>query len=272
MRRGNLEGNERAPIASRSRASRRPSGTLPPESLARASIDIRFARNALPRSTGMIEIISMARRRSGLIGRLAADGREHCGREPAAEMGLFPQAARGSVIAGVFRALAGAGQHGTGLPRLVSHGRCERITGPWRVPSRGDQARESNACRRLPRPRRKYMRHEQNPIPSVGHSCGARPSPHITPISGPFPGDIGTNAYVPGPLTGDIGRGPGTCAHCPGRTPPNFPGKGAPTRCVVGRVESGYVKRGAHDTRHLSSCLVTRTGISGQMGGGSGGR
>ncbi len=135
------------------------------------------------------------------------------------------------------------------------------------VPPRGIH----HACTRLPRLRKKYKRHEQIPTPLVGHSCGASPSPHITPISGPFPGDIQAWAYVPGPLTGDIGWGPGTCARSPGRTPPNSHEKSAPTRCVVGWVESGYVERGAHDTRHLSSCLVSPSGIPGQLDGGSGG-
>jgi hypothetical protein len=137
---------------------------------------------------------------------------------------------------------------------------------------RATQVRTHHAWMRLPRLRTKYSAQVQMPTPLVGHSCGARPSPHITPISGPFPGDVPTWANVPGPLTGDIGQGPGTRARYPGGTPPNSQGKSALTRCVVGWVESGYVKRGAHDTRHLSSCLVTHTCISGQIGEGHGAR
>jgi hypothetical protein len=142
---------------------------------------------------------------------------------------------------------------------------------PFRIPRRAIHGRIHHAWTRLPRLRKKYNRHEQIPTPLVGHSCGASPSPHTTPISGPFPGDFHAWAYVPGPLTGDIGRGPGTCARSPGRTPPNSQEKSALSRCVVGWVESGYVERGAHDTWHLSSCLVSSSGISGQKRGGSGG-
>lgn len=155
---------------------------------------------------------------------------------------------------------------------VVRQGGGKKIRGPRGIPRRAIHGRIHHAWTRLPRLRKKYNRHEQTPSPLVGHSCGASPSPHITPISCPFPGDIYTWAYVPGPLTGDIGRGPGTCARSPGRTPPNSQEKGALSRCVVGWVESGYVERGAHDTRHLSSCLVSSSGISGQMRGGSGGR
>lgn len=126
----------------------------------------------------------------------------------------------------------------------------------------GGHTRISHAWMRSVRPRKKYSRHEQIPTPCDGHSCGGRPSPQTTPISGPFPGDCDTWVIVSGPLTGDIGRGPDTHAHDPGGTPPNSPGKSALSRCVVGWVESGYVKRGAYDTRHLSSCLVTPTTIS----------
>jgi hypothetical protein len=133
------------------------------------------------------------------------------------------------------------------------------------------QTRITRSWMRRPRPRRKYIMHEQIPTPRVGQSCGAIPSPQTTPISGPFPGDCGTWAYVSGPLAGDIGRGPDTRAHGPGRTPPNSQGKSALSRCVVGWVESGYVKRGANDTRHLSSCLVTPTTISGLIAGSCGG-
>jgi hypothetical protein len=134
------------------------------------------------------------------------------------------------------------------------------------------QLRAHHAWMRLPRVRTKYSAHVQMPTPLVGQSCGATPSPHITPISSPFPGDVRTRTNVPGPLTGDIGQGPDTRARYPGRTPPNSQGKNALIRCVVGWVESGYVKRGAHDTRHLSSCLVTHTCISGQIGEGHGAR
>lgn len=154
---------------------------------------------------------------------------------------------------------------------VVRQGGGKQIRGPRGIPPRTIHGRIHHAWTRLPRLRKKYNRHEHIPSPLVGHSCGASPSPHITPISGPFPGDIHTWAYVPGPLTGDIGRGPGTCARSPGRTPPNSHEKSALSRCVVGWVESGYVERGAHDTRHLSSCLVTSSTISGQMRGGSGG-
>lgn len=155
---------------------------------------------------------------------------------------------------------------------VVRHGSGKQIRGPRGIPPRTIHGRIHHAWTRLPRLRKKYNRHEHIPSPLVGHSCGASPSPHITPISGPFPGDMHTWAYVPGPLTGDIGRGPGTCARSPGRTPPNSQEKSALSRCVVGWVESGYVERGAHDTRHLSSCLVTSSANSDQMRGGSGGR
>jgi len=142
----------------------------------------------------------------------------------------------------------------------------ERAGRGGRFPS--GYARTSHAWMRLPRSRRKYSTHEQIPTPLVGHSRGARPSPHITPISDPFPGDSDSWGYVPGPLTGDIGRGPSTVARSPGRTPPNSQRRNAHSRCVVGWVESGYVERGAHDTRDLSSCLVTPTTSSGECTAG----
>lgn len=199
-----------SPIATCWYASRRLSGTLPPETAKTDPSRIYDTRREPARqSTGPIEISSMARGWRGA----------------GAEMG---------------------GQQG--------------------------QTRISRSWMRRPRPRRKYIMHEQIPTPRVGQSCGAIPSPQTTPISGPFPGDCGTWAYVSGPLAGDIGRGPDTRAHGPGGTPPNSQGKSALTRCVVGWVESGYVKRGAHDTRHLSSCLVTPTSISGLIAGSCGGR
>ena len=146
----------------------------------------------------------------------------------------------------------------------------ERAGRGGRFPS--GYARTSHAWMRLPRSRRKYSTHEQIPTPLVGHSRGARPSPHITPISDPFPGDSDSWGYVPGPLTGDIGRGPSTVARSPGRTPPNSQRRNAHSRCVVGWVESGYVERGAHDTRSLSSCLVRSPGNTTQFRGGCCGR
>jgi hypothetical protein len=212
------------------------SGTLPPEPATAGFREIYDTRGEPARhSTGPIEISSMARGCHGRDGRLRGDGGGQCGDAAVAEI-------------------------------------CPNPINEPRGSGGGGYARISHAWMRSPRPRRKYRTHEQMPTPREGHSCGASPSPQTTPISGPFPGDCDTGAIVSGPLTGDIGRGPDTCAHGPGGTPPNSRGKSALSRCVVGWVESGYVKRGAHDTRHLSSCLVTPTSISRLIAGGCGGR
>jgi hypothetical protein len=297
---GNLDGGQKTPIAARARVPHRASGTLPPESANAGYHGIYDSRGIYTRLTnGLVGLYSMTRRHFGLAGRLPTCGGSHCGREPEAEIGPYPQAApsprravpvhfdfRAKFIVqhcereiGPFSSHAGRGGGDGACLRRVSGLHCvscdsggKQIRGPGGILGREIHARIHHACTRLPRLRKKYNTHEQIPSPRVGHSCGASPSPHITPIAGPFPGDIHTWAYVPDPLTGDIGRGPGTCAHSPGRTPPNSHEKSAPTRCVVGWVESGYVERGAHDTRHLSSCLVTSSGISGQIRGGSGGR
>lgn len=226
-----------SPVATCGYALRRPSGTLPPETANTNPSRIYDTRGEPARqSTGPIEICSMARRWRGRGGRLPAHGGAQCEHGANAEMGLRP---------------LNGGQRG-------------------RRSQRG-QTRISRSWMRRPRPRRKYSMHEQIPTPRVGQSCGAIPSPQITPISGPFPGDCETWAYVSGPLAGDIGRGPDTRAHGPGGTPPNSQGKSALIRCVVGWVESGYVERGAHDTRDLSSCLVTPTSISRVIAGRCGG-
>jgi len=239
-----------SPVAMRKHVLLRPWGTLPPEPANAGPCIIYDARVECARqSTRPIEI-SMAR---GLRGcsRLPAHGSAQCERAAIAEIRLHPfhePAGR----APFDRGGSGSGAGGQGGQR--------------------GQGRASRSWMRRPTPRRKYITHEQIPTPRVGQSCGAIPSPQITPISSPFPGDSTTWAYVSGPLAGDIGRGPDTGAHGPGGTPPNSQGKSAHTRCVVGWVESGYVKRGAHDTRHLSSCLVTPTSISRLMAGSSGGR
>jgi hypothetical protein len=157
------------------------------------------------------------------------------------------------------------------LLSVVGHRGGKQIRHPRRVPSLGFHGR-TRAWRRPPRLRRKYNRHEQIPTPLVGHWWGSGPSPHITPISGPFPGNLDLRTYVPGPQAGDRGRGPGTCAHSPRGTPPNSRRKGAHTRYVVGWVESGYHRRGLKNTRGLCSCLVNSTGRSGQSRWGSRGR
>lgn len=249
---------------------------------------------------------SMSRRRFGLSGRSPACACDHCGRT--AEAGILRHrqgrhgAGGGLGAVRAFRRDNGARPglnefapaagrtctrraHRRGVPvhgaardhsdfraRFIA-GHSERKPGlrARSIPRRMFQWRPHHTCTRSAMVRKKYNRHEQNPSALVGHSCGASPSPHITPIAGPFPGDIHAWTYVPGSLAGDIGRKPGTCARCPGRTPPNSHEKSAPARCVVGWVESGYVERAAHDTRHLSSCLVTSSGISRQLRGGSGG-
>jgi hypothetical protein len=232
---GNREGPGLSPIATRECALRWSSGTLPPEPATAGFREIYDAREAARHSTGPIEISSMARGPHGRDGRLHGHGSGQC---------------RHAAIAGI-------------CPNLISEPEGSGA---------GGHARISHAWMRSPRPRRKYSTHEQMPTPRDGHSCGASPSPQTTPISRPFPGDCDTGANVSGPLTGDIGRGPDTGAHGPGGTPPNSQGKSALSRCVVGWVESGYVKRGAHDTRRLSSCLVTPTSISRLIAGGCGGR
>lgn len=349
---GDLEGNRYTSIATRARASRRPSGTLPPEPVSASYRGIYDSRIICATYIiGLIEIYPMTRRAPGGMGRLRAPGGGHCAtgtltgkaqrprparsfddsaaaghafqrapgtgrghqeftrggeqlaarhprRAPHALSDSLPRfigwhseqkpyldsknrqdvLQRALVIASTFRSRVSMRNNGTGLLCADSDGADsdeggKQMRDPRPAPSGGIHVRAINrACRRLPRLRKKYNRHEQTPRPLVGQSCGASPSPQITPISGPFPGDIDHWAYVPGPLTGDIGRGPGTRAHSPGRTPPNSHGKCALTRCVVGWVESGYVKRGAHDTRHLSSCLVRSTGISVQMRWSHGGR
>jgi hypothetical protein len=234
------EGTPQSPIAACQFAERRPSGTIPPETANTDPSGIYDTRGEPARqSTGPIEISSMANGSHGRAGRLHAHGSAQCEHGAIAQMGLRP------------------------INELVVQLRGLR--------SQRGQTRISRSWRRRPRPRRKYIMHEQIPTPRVGQSCGAIPSPQITPISGPFPGDCDTWAYVSGPLAGDIGRGPDTRAHGPGGTPPNSQGKSAHTRSVVGWVESGYVERGAHDTRHLSSCLVTPTSISGLIAGSCGG-
>jgi hypothetical protein len=272
---GNHDGNKNISIAASSWAPRRPSGTLPPESAKAGYHGIYDARGKYtPLINGLVEICSMTRRCFGLAGRSRADGDDHCGREPEIEIRRYQRAAHGfRCDLPTVRAFRRAAIRAAGAvfdfhtEFIVQH--CGRERDPR---ASVIQVRISQDCTRLPRLRKKHNRHEQIPTPLVGHSCGASPSPHITPISGSFPGDIHTWAYAPGPLTGDIGRGPGTCARRPGRTPPNSHEKSALIRCVVGWVESGYIERGAHDTRHLSSCLVTSSGISGQIRGGSGGR
>jgi hypothetical protein len=244
-----------SPVATRKSASLRLSGTLPQEPANAGPRSIYDTRGECPpQSTGPIEISSMARGWHGRGGRLRAQGGAQCERAVIAEMRshLFNEA-------GVRAPFDGDGAGSGGRPRAGGQ-RGQRGQG------------RSRSWMRRPRPRRKYSTHEQIPTPRVGQSCGAIPSPQITPISGPFPGDSSRWANVSGPLTGDIGRGPDTGARGPGGTPPNSQGKSALTRCVVGWVESGYVKRGAHDTRHLSSCLVTPTTISRLIPGSSGGR
>ena len=243
---GDREGPGTSPIAARMCALRWSSGTLPPEPATAGGREIYDTRGEPVRhSTGPIEISSMARGCHGRDGRLRGEGDGQCGDAAIAEICPNPINEPGVRLRfGQGRGGSGAGAHG----------------------------RISHAWMRSPRPRRKYSTHEQMPTPRDGHSCGASPSPQTTPISGPFPGDCDTGAFVSGPLTGDIGRGPDTRAHGPGGTPPNSLGKSALSRCVVGWVESGYVKRGAHDTRHLSSCLVTPTSISRLIAGGCGGR
>ena len=270
---GNLDSNKKRPITTHAYGPLRPSGTLPPESVNAGYHGTYDSRGKYTRLTaGLVGIYSMTGRCFGLPGRSPARGGDHFRRVPRA-----PQ--RGGAVNSGFGAKFTV-RHCEREPGL--RGQCRQdvpprvlvIAGPFGAAGhrRGQQIRTHHACTRLPRLRKKYNTHEQIPSPLVGHSCGASPSPHITPISGPFPGDIYTWAYVPGPLPGDKGRGPGTCAHSPGRTPPNSHEKSAPTRCVVGWVDSGYVERGAHTTRHLSSCLVTSPGFWRQMRGGSGGR
>jgi hypothetical protein len=248
---GDREGTMQSPIAMRMHALLRPSGTLPPEPANAGPCIIYDARAECARqSTGPIEI-SMTRESHGRGGRWPAHGSAQCERAVIAEIRLPPFNEPG-VRAPFDRNGGGSGAGGQRGQR--------------------GQGRASRSWMRRPTPRRKYSTHEQIPTPRVGQSCGATPSPQITPISRPFPGDCSTWACVSGPLAGDIGRGPDTGARGPGGTPPNSQGKSAHTRCVVGWVESGYVKRGAHDTRHLSSCLVTPTSISRLMAGSSGGR
>jgi hypothetical protein len=285
MQIGSFDGNGKAPVAAHGCASRPASGTLPRGSVNTGYHDIYDSRRECARADiGPVEIYSMTRRRPGLAGRFPARDGYHRRSGQWPEMGEYPQAEDGfgDDLDGGLRAVSVhcdfqadfIVRHCEPEPGLSAgcHRGGTRIRGPRRVPRPVTHIRVNHPCTRLPRLRKKYIRHEQIPSPLVGHSCGASPSPHITPISSPFPGDIDARACAPGPLTGDIGRGPGTRTLSPGRTPPNSRGKSAPTRCVVGWVESGYVKRGAHDTRHLSSCLVSSSGISGQKHGGRGGR
>lgn len=268
---GNLDSNKKRSITTLAYGPLRPSGTLPPESVNAGYHGTYDSRGEYTRLTaGLVGIYSMTRKCFGLPGRSPARG-DHFTRAPEAPH-------RGGAVNSVL-----------GAKFIVRHyereaglrGQCRQDVPPRALViadpigaaghQRGQRIRTHHAWTRLPRLRKKYNTHEQTPSPLVGHSCGASPSPHITPISGPFPGDIYTWAYAPGPLAGDKSRGPGTCAHSPGRTPPNSHEKSAPTRCVVGWVDSGYVERGAHNTRHLSSCLATSSGFSGQMRGGGGG-
>lgn len=242
-----------SPIATRKLAMHRAcAGTLPPETAKTGPDGIYDTRRECElKSAARIEISSMSSGRYGRGGRLPAHDGTQCERAVIAEIRLHPF----SEPTGPAPFDGGRGGSDAGGQRYQQGHR--RISRSW--------------MRRL-KPRKKYITHEQIPTPRVGQSCGTIPSPQITPISGPFPGDCSTWANVSGPLAGDIGRGPDTRAHGPGGTPPNSQGKSALTRCVVGWVESGYVKRGAHDTRHLSSCLVTPTSISGLIAGSRGGR
>jgi hypothetical protein len=243
---GNREQPGQSSIAARKWALQQPSGTLPPEPASAGSHGIYDTRGESARhSTGLTETSSMSSGCHGRDGRLRAHGGAQCEYADTAEICPNPINEPG------VRLRFDQGRGGSGG---------------------GGHARISHAWMRSPRPRTKYRTHEQMPTPRDGHSCGDSPSPQTTPISGPFPGNCDTGGRVSGPLTGDIGRGPDTRAHGPGGTPPNSQGKSALSRCVVGWVESGYVKRGAHDTRHLSSCLVTPTTISRLFAGGRGGR
>jgi hypothetical protein len=64
---------------------------------------------------------------------------------------------------------------------------------------------------------------------------------------------------MPGPKAGEIGPGPGTGAEPPGEAPPYSRGKSALARSVTDWMDSGYLTRDDHDTRHQPSCLVTST-------------
>jgi hypothetical protein len=243
---GNREGTLQSTATTCNRALRRISGTLPPEPASAGSRSIYDTRGESAwQSTGLIEISSKARERYGRYGRWPAHDDAQHGHEATAEI----------------------------CPNPINEPEVRLCSGRGRGRSgEGDHTRISHAWMRSPTPRKKYSTHEHIPTPRDGHSCGASPSPQTTPISGPFPGDCHTWVTVSGPLAGDVGRGPDTRAHGPGRTPPNSQGKSALSRCVVGWVESGYVKRGAHDTRHLSSCLVTPTSILGLISEGRDGR
>lgn len=243
---GNREGTVLSTAATCKCTLRRPSGTLPPEPAGAGTCRIYDTRGESARqSTGMIEIGTIASGSRGRHGRLPARGIAQCEHEAIAE--IYPNPINEPGV----RFCLGSGRGGS---------------------SKGGHTRVSHAWMRSPTPRKKYSTHEQIPTPREGHSCGVSPSPQTTPISGPFPGDCDTWGYASGPLTGDIGRGPDACAHGPGGTPPNCPGKSARSRCVAGWVESANVERGAYDTRHLSSCLVTPTSMSSAISGGCYGR
>lgn len=183
---------------------------------------------------------------------------EHCERDPGllAESGQdIPLVAL--VVAAPFSAHVSTCDNSADLVRIVGHRGGEQI-GRARRDCRRIHGR-IRTWRRLFRARKNSSRHARIPRPHSGRTGCSMVSPHTTPIAGPFPRDFANRENVPGPLPEHDGRGPGTRALCPGGTPPNSRGKGAHLRYVARRVGSGYVRRGAYDTRGLSSCLVNST-------------
>jgi len=105
------------------------------------------------------------------------------------------------------------------------------------------------------------------PRPGGGHAGCSMPSPHTTPISGPFQWVFFITVNVPGPSPDHDSQEPGMHARHPEGTPPNSCGRGALLRCVARWVGSGYALRAAYNTRDLSSCLANPTGQITQLRG-----
>lgn len=91
-------------------------------------------------------------------------------------------------------------------------------------------------------------------------SSGGTRTPQITPMTRAFLIRRGDWMDAPGLSTGERGRRPGAGASLPGKqAPPRSQGKDADARFVAVWMDSGYLTRAAHDTRHRLSCLATST-------------
>jgi len=108
----------------------------------------------------------------------------------------------------------------------------------------------------------------------AGPTRHSRAHHNVTPLTGPFSLKSDAGGDVSGLQAGNSGnRRPDTHSHGLQGTPSSSPETCARARYVSERVVSVYLPRAAHDTQHLSSCLVTpASNIQGFPGGLSGSR